>query len=738
MKKWCWLDLLLVFCVCFIPAAGFSQERIGSASTTENISSELEWSSIGSTTMDPPLTADLHGVWGSSKDNVFVVGKSATILRYNGSGWGKTTTNPAQGWNLYDVWGTDAEHIYAVGDYRGRFSYHDGSWDKVASWITNYSLYSIGGTPDRNLYAVGDLKTIGGLFVPRFYNFETGKGDSWNPSKDEHKLPYSLYGCWVSPTKDMFAVGEKGTVATLTGRNFSDRFTWHKMSVPTSSDLHGIWGTSNSDMFVVGKDGVILHCSQPDGTGWSAMASPTSKDLHAVWGTTSNNVYAVGSNGTVLHYDGTQWHDISNKIPVSEDLNDIWGSSGDDIYIVGNNGTILHSVYCKEGQTQPCYCPDGTVKEQTCKPDGRGWEPCDCTYYSYWCDNETGLCWQNPQKDAFTPGDGGLPQPDAVRYCQELVFGGYDDWRLPNIDEMRTLIRGNPGTETGGDCPITEGSPMADMADEACAPNTEFGGPGIEGCYWPPELTGTCNKPDPAAEGHPLEFVSSTVASDNAHWVGCVLFDNGAASFNHINSLADVRCVRTGPTTPVACEEGSPTCVPGETRQCTASNGKTGAQVCADDGSCFGPCESTEFTPSPPITDVCDQCDQVILTIKVPEKLQTPPKELMAFLYSAVGWTFPPARPPDGGVDYDQVMDPVIDVDKPLTLTVPGCTYYRESCLTGDYYLYVSLLWEVKMPPTVKEGDYWWGMPEVQPEPLTLGMGPQKVIEMEIMLVPYQ
>jgi hypothetical protein len=125
----------------------------------------------------------------------------------------------------------------------------------------------------------------------------------------------------------------------------------------------------------------------------------------------------------------------------------------------------------------------------------------------------------------------------------------------------------------------------------------------------------------------------------------------------------------------------------------------------------------------------------VILTIKVPEKLQTPPKELMAFLYTAVGWTFPPARPPDGGVDYDQVMDPDIDVDKPFPLTVPGCSYYRESCLSGDYYLYISLQWEVKMPPTMQAGDYWWGMDQT---PLTLGMGPQKVIKMEIMLVPYQ
>jgi len=36
--------------------------------------------------------------------------------------------------------------------------------------------------------------------------------------------------------------------------------------------------------------------------------------------------------------------------------------------------------------------------------------------------------------------------------------------------------------------------------------------------------------------------------------------------------------------------------------------------------------------------------------------------------------------------------DPVIDVDKPLTVTVPGCTYYRKNCLVGDYYLLVLLL----------------------------------------------
>jgi hypothetical protein len=255
--------------------------------------------------------------------------------------------------------------------------------------------------------------------------------------------------------------------------------------------------------------------------------------------------------------------------------------------------------YCDSGETQTCYCPDGTDEEQSCKADGTAWEDCNCVDYTIWNDTSTELSWQDPQKDAYDLEDPGLTQPDAVRYCEELVFGGYDDWRLPDIDEMRTVISGNPPAETGGECPMTEGSSRDDMSDEACAPVTSCEGPGMGGCYWIPEFTGTCcDKPDPAAVGHPLEFVSSTVASDNEDWVGCVLYDNGAVSFNHILSYADVRCVRDGPTTPVTCAPGSTeSCDPGETRQCTATNGKTGAQVCADNGLCFGPCESTGFNP---------------------------------------------------------------------------------------------------------------------------------------------
>jgi len=397
------------------------------------------------------------------------------------------------------------------------------------------------------------------------------------------------------------------------------------------------------------------------------------------------------------------------------------------------SGCKIQKEACIPGMPQFCSCPDGTVQMQTCRDDGSGWEPCGCTYYSAWCDNDSDLCWQDPQKDAGVENYGGITYADAVRYCEGLMFGGYDDWRLPTIDELRTLVRGNPPTETGGECAMTEGSSFDVMNDSACLPVVDLGGPGSGGCYWPPELTGSCTRPDPGAQGHPLEYMSSSVCPDNG-WVGVVMFDNGGVCWNHTHTLAEVRCVRDAPTDISTCVDETP-CMPGQTRRCTTADGNIGSQRCAGEGDCYGPCEYTAFTPSPPIKDVCPTCDSVRLTIRVPEKLKTKPAQLMAFFYAADTWSWPPNRPPDGGTSDDQVLNPDIDVDKPLTLTVPGCTYYREQCLSGDYMLYVSLMNSSSMPPVMKEGDYWWGMEQ---EPIRLGSGQAKVYEMDITLVPYK
>lgn len=78
------------------------------------------------------------------------------------------------------------------------------------------------------------------------------------------------------------------------------------------------------------------------------------------------------------------------------------------------------------------------------------------------CDPETGRC-----KEACPEVDGSMWSSfpyanfpvdwfEAVDYCNNLTECGYSDWRMPTIDELRTLIQNCPQTESGGKCRISE------------------------------------------------------------------------------------------------------------------------------------------------------------------------------------------------------------------------------------------------------------------------------------------
>lgn len=81
-------------------------------------------------------------------------------------------------------------------------------------------------------------------------------------------------------------------------------------------------------------------------------------------------------------------------------------------------------------------------------------------------DNVTGLIWQ---QTADTDGDGDIDAADklsatnAVAYCESLTLAGYDDWRLPTIKQLYSLMdfngvdpSGYEGTDTSGLIPFIE------------------------------------------------------------------------------------------------------------------------------------------------------------------------------------------------------------------------------------------------------------------------------------------
>ncbi len=56
-------------------------------------------------------------------------------------------------------------------------------------------------------------------------------------------------------------------------------------------------------------------------------------------------------------------------------------------------------------------------------------------------DLETGLLWVNDSNACNPLGAPTMDTPtQAMTYCNDLMFGGFDDWRMPTVDEASELI----------------------------------------------------------------------------------------------------------------------------------------------------------------------------------------------------------------------------------------------------------------------------------------------------------
>ncbi|MCP4707373.1 MAG: DUF1566 domain-containing protein, partial [Planctomycetes bacterium] len=73
-------------------------------------------------------------------------------------------------------------------------------------------------------------------------------------------------------------------------------------------------------------------------------------------------------------------------------------------------------------------------------------------------------------------------------YCSNLSLEEQFEWRLPDINELRSLVRSCPPIELGGSCPVTD----PDCLESTCQSDT------LDGCFpdcedevlWDPELEG--------------------------------------------------------------------------------------------------------------------------------------------------------------------------------------------------------------------------------------------------------
>ena len=150
-----------------------------------------------------------------------------------------------------------------------------------------------------------------------------------------------------------------------------------------------------------------------------------------------------------------------------------------------------------------------------------------------WTDPSSGLMWQNNIPNIELPWD------DAIIYCENFHWAGYNDWRLPTISELRSLIRGCSSTESDGVCGITDQClSLYDCYDLTCVGCDSAMGPGSDGCYWPSEINGDCY-------GSSTFWSSSRVdTSDEDYAAWLVIYFDGSIMYEYIGVTTYVRCVR--------------------------------------------------------------------------------------------------------------------------------------------------------------------------------------------------
>lgn len=117
----------------------------------------------------------------------------------------------------------------------------------------------------------------------------------------------------------------------------------------------------------------------------------------------------------------------------------------------------------------------------------------------------------------------------AVSYCDNLTEGGYSDWHLPTISELRTLIQNCPDTETGGSCGVTDN----------CLSWNECGKGGCSGCTYDENNRGQYSK-----FGDSGYFWSSSTGIDVTYYAWFVYFDYGNVCYDNKTTYYYVRCVR--------------------------------------------------------------------------------------------------------------------------------------------------------------------------------------------------
>lgn len=284
------------------------------------------WDSLDSKTRQP-----LQAVTGTSATNVFAVGDSGTIRRFNGTSWSIMASGLPSQTPLRGVWAASPLEVFAVGGQdadTGVFLRYQGtSWAKMMTTSEPGNLRPPGisravwGSSPTDVYAVGE-GTPGGPGVDNQPPIMRYEGDKW---KGVQGPGGGLFGVWGAATSWVYVAGANDVLGS-----------WSSGFNQTGGGGNfGVWGTSSNDVFAAGDRGINYW------NGTTAIEQYVNDTLFfkAIGGTSSSDVYAVGDGGIIYRFDGSTW--TQQPSPTTTNLNAIWVAPTGEVFVVGDDGLIL-------------------------------------------------------------------------------------------------------------------------------------------------------------------------------------------------------------------------------------------------------------------------------------------------------------------------------------------------------------------------------------------------------------
>lgn len=344
------------------------------------------------------LPGRIRDIWGSARDNVYVVGDNGAILHYDGISWETVDSGTSEG--IREIWGLPTGELFTVlyheyGIVRNEVMYNNGSsWKTLLS--SRHGILDVWASSLQNMYVIDDDQVLrydgenwtavltgveqakiwgsveGDVYVKDQHSVWHFDGNSWQESTS---MPDTYYGEIWGSGKDVFVAG----IGEDDGGPHILHYDWDAGQsddapyfLPYTMCLTAISG-NGEDLYVGGGhyyaillryEGSSWHQLDTKGlvitdidAGFGRSFVAASEDPpyvfnqqhgqsvylpsipRGVWAPDSSVAFIVGDDGMTARYDGSSIEDPGRV--TASNLHDIWGHSSSEVYAVGDGGTIL-------------------------------------------------------------------------------------------------------------------------------------------------------------------------------------------------------------------------------------------------------------------------------------------------------------------------------------------------------------------------------------------------------------